>query len=113
MGAANYVTGQQTVSYDATTHVLTLTGDLVNAKTGAVYSITDTETVDLSAKFGATMYVGFTGATAGADADQRITSFSVSSIGAVSAVPEADTYAMLMAGLGMVGWTARRRQRKA
>jgi hypothetical protein len=29
----------------------------------------------------------------------------------VSAVPEPGTYAMLLAGLGMLGWTARRRQR--
>lgn len=29
----------------------------------------------------------------------------------ITAVPEADTYAMLLAGLGLVGWAARRRQR--
>jgi MYXO-CTERM domain-containing protein len=61
--------------------------------------------VDLSTKFGGTMYVGFTGGTAGTDADQRITSFSVT-----SAVPEADTYAMLLAGLGLVGLIGRRRK---
>lgn len=31
------------------------------------------------------------------------------SINAVAAVPEADTYAMLLAGLGVFGWAARRR----
>ncbi|MFZ4878174.1 PEP-CTERM sorting domain-containing protein [Janthinobacterium sp. Mn2066] len=30
----------------------------------------------------------------------------------VSAVPEPETYAMLLAGLGMLGWVARRRQNK-
>jgi len=30
----------------------------------------------------------------------------------VSAVPEPETYAMLLAGLGLLGWHARRRQRK-
>jgi hypothetical protein len=30
----------------------------------------------------------------------------------VAAVPEPGTYAMLLAGLGMLGWTARRRQRQ-
>ncbi|MES2740572.1 MAG: PEP-CTERM sorting domain-containing protein [Pseudomonadota bacterium] len=31
----------------------------------------------------------------------------------VAAVPEADSYAMLLAGLGLVGWTVRRRKRAA
>ncbi|MRW90017.1 PEPxxWA-CTERM sorting domain-containing protein [Duganella sp. FT80W] len=33
--------------------------------------------------------------------------------GAVSPVPEPDTWAMLLAGLGLVGWAARRRARRA
>jgi len=54
------------------------------------------------------MYLGFTGATGGTDADQRITSFAVSTV--TTAVPEAETYAMMLAGLGMVGFIARRRK---
>lgn len=33
--------------------------------------------------------------------------------GPIAAVPEADTWAMLLGGLGLVGWQARRRARKA
>ena len=34
-------------------------------------------------------------------------------LGPITAVPEADTWAMLLAGLGLLGWQARRRARKA
>ncbi len=34
-------------------------------------------------------------------------------ISVAAAVPEADTYAMLLAGLGLLGWTARRRKQAA
>jgi hypothetical protein len=101
------VTGTQTVNYNAATHALTMSGTLTDLSTGITYNISDAATVDLSAKFGSTMYVGFTGGTAGTDADQRITSFSLT-----SAVPEPETYAMLMAGLGLVGFAARRRKAK-
>ncbi|MRW91388.1 PEPxxWA-CTERM sorting domain-containing protein [Duganella sp. FT80W] len=106
LGAANKVTGTETVSYNATTHELTLSGVFIDANTGQSYNISDSKTVDLSAKFGSTMYVGFTGGTAGADANQSITSFSLT-----SAVPEPATYAMLLAGLGMVGAISRRRKK--
>ncbi|NGZ85954.1 PEP-CTERM sorting domain-containing protein [Duganella sp. SAP-35] len=102
-GALNDVTGTQTITYNATTHVLSMTGSFSDAL-GHTLNVSDSDTVDLSAKFGSTMYVGFTGATGGADADQRITGFSV------SAVPEPETYAMLMAGLGLVGFAVRRRK---
>jgi hypothetical protein len=102
-GALNDVTGTQTITYNATTHVLSMTGSFSDGL-GHTLNVSDSDTVDLSAKFGSTMYVGFTGATGGADADQRITGFSV------SAVPEPETYAMLMAGLGLVGFAARRRK---
>jgi hypothetical protein len=105
LGASNNVTGSQTVSYNAATHELTMVGQFVNVTTGDIYNVSDSATVDLSTKFGSTMYVGFTGGTAGTDADQRITSFSVT-----SAVPEADTYAMMLGGLGLVGFMARRRK---
>jgi hypothetical protein len=105
LGASNNVTGSQTVSYNAVTHELSMSGIFTDLSTGLSYNVSDTATVDLSAKFGSTMYVGFTGGTAGTDADQRITSFSLT-----SAVPEPETYAMLLAGLGMIGFTARRRQ---
>lgn len=43
----------------------------------------------------------------------RLADFAPDANITVSAVPEADTYAMLMAGLGMLGVVARRRSRKA
>ena len=107
LGASNNVSGTQTVSYNAVTHSLTMTGTLTDLSTGITYNISDAASVDLSAKFGSTMYVGFTGGIGGTDADQRITSFSL-----ISAVPEPQTYAMLMAGLGLVGFAARRRKQK-
>ncbi|MHA4869963.1 FxDxF family PEP-CTERM protein [Duganella sp. PWIR1] len=104
LGASNNVTGSQTVSYNAATHELTMTGTFNDLSSGLSYAVSDSKIVDLNAKFGSTMYVGFTGGTGGADADQRITSFSV------SAVPEPETYAMMLAGLGLVGFAARRRK---
>ena len=106
-GALNDVTGSQTVSYNATTHVLSMTGSFSDTA-GHILNVSDSDIVDLGAKFGSTMYLGFTGATGGTDADQRITSFAVSTV--TAAVPEAETYAMMLAGLGMVGFIARRRK---
>jgi len=103
-GALNNVTGTQTVTYNASTHVLSMTGSFTDLA-GKHLDVVDSKFIDLSAKFGSTMYLGFTGATGGTDADQRITSFELT-----SAVPEAETYAMLLAGLGMIGVVARRRK---
>lgn len=107
LGASNNVSGTQTVNYNAVTHELTMSGTLTDLSTGITYNISDTATVNLSQKFGSTMYVGFTGGTGGTDADQRITSFSL-----VSSVPEPETYAMMLAGLGLVGFAARRRKQQ-
>ncbi|WP_432382212.1 lectin-like domain-containing protein [Duganella sp. P38] len=105
LGASNNVTGSQTVSYNALTHALTMTGTLTDVSTGITYNISDSATVDLGAKFGSTMYVGFTGGIGGTDADQRITAFSLT-----TAVPEPESYAMLLAGIGLIGFAARRRK---
>jgi hypothetical protein len=107
LGASNYVTGTETVSYNAATHTLTMSGNFLDNATNTSYAVSDTASVNLSTKFGSTMYVGFTGGTGGTDADQRITSFAIT-----AAVPEPETYAMLLAGLGMVGFMARRRKAK-
>lgn len=110
LGAANNVTGTQTVTYNAATKELKMTGTLTNLADvlhPITYNIQDVATVDLSQKFGNTMYVGFTGGIGGTDADQRITSFNLT-----SAVPEPETYAMMLAGLGLVGFAARRRKKQ-
>jgi len=104
LGAANYVTGTETVSYNATTHELTMSGTLIDHSTSLSYAIGDAASVDLAAKYGSAMYIGFTGATGGSYADQRITGFSV------SVVPEPATYAMMLGGLGLVGLASRRRK---
>jgi len=104
LGASQNVTGNETVSYNAATHVLTMTGSFLDGSTGITHTASDSATVDLGAKFGNSMYLGFTGGTGGSYADQRITAFDV------SAVPEPDTYAMLLAGLGLVAFVARRRK---
>ena len=78
-----------------------ITGGLSNLS----YAVSDAASVDLHAKYGGAMYVGFTGGTGGSYADQRITGFSV------LAVPEPATYAMLLGGLGLVGFASRRKRR--
>lgn len=106
LGAAKNITGTETVSYDATTHVLTMSGtfyDNSNSITVA-HTVSDSKVVDLGAKFGSAMYLGFTGGTGGTMADQRITGFSL------SVVPEPESYAMMLAGLGLIGVVARRRR---
>jgi len=107
IGAANSVTGSETVSYNAATHELTMTGLFLNNQNGVAYSVSDSAAVNLDAKYGSTMYIGFVGGTGGTGADQRITAFSV------SAVPEPESYAMLVAGLGLMGFIARRRKKSA
>lgn len=105
LGTANLVTGTENVQYDASSNMLSMTGTL-NVD-GSIYNISDSKSIDLSAQFGSTMTMGFTGATGGAQADERITS---SSVNAVAAVPEPETYAMLLGGLGALGFIARRRK---
>lgn len=107
LGAASLVTGTQTISYDATSHVLAmsgtlyLNGDLING-----YGVSDSTSIDLATTFGNTLYAGFTGATGGSWADQRITSWTV------TPVPEPHAIVLALAGLGMIGAMARRRSER-
>ena len=102
LGRANLVTGTENVKYDAANHTLSMTGTLL--VDGTSHAIRDLKEINLATKFGSTMNMGFTGASGGSYSDERITSFSV------SAVPEPETYAMLLAGLGLMGFMSRRRK---
>lgn len=102
LGHANLITGTEDVSYNATTNMLGMTGNF-NID-GTHYLVNDSAMINLALKFGPSMNLGFTGATGGSYADERITSFSV------TAVPEPTSYAMLLAGLGLLGFMARRKR---
>ena len=45
--------------------------------------------------------------------DGQLNALAIDSIKTVGAVPEPETYALMFAGLGAVGWVARRKQRAA
>jgi Bacterial lectin len=102
LGWAQQVWGSQTVSYDAAQQRLQMSGFL--DVDGVVYAVSDSAYIDLAGKFGAVIYAGFTGATGGASADQRITQFTV-----LSAVPEPEAYALWALGLVVLAPALRRR----
>lgn len=116
MGYANLVTGTEHVTYNADTNLLEMTGTL--DLDGSIHTISDSKSVDLYFRFGDTVTMGFTGATGSSWADERITSYQVQTATAqpadetpaVQAVPEPETYALMLAGLGALGVVARRRK---
>jgi hypothetical protein len=101
LGAASLITGFASVGYDPSTTTLYLLGGL-NVD-GTDYPMLETLNIDLASRFGSTVTIGFTGATGLSYADQRVTNFTV------TAVPEPETCALLLTGLGLVGWQLRRR----
>ena len=74
MGSCASIVGTVTVGYDLATTTLALSGSYVAC--GTTYTVSDTMVLNLASKFGSTMYVGFTGATGGAVANQTITSWT-------------------------------------
>lgn len=69
-----------------------------------------------SDEVGNSITVGFEDLLGGGDLDYNDLVFSLTNVYAattpVSPVSEPETYAMFMAGLGLMGWSARRRQQK-
>ncbi len=65
-----------------------------------------TSAVNLAATLGSQAYVGFSAGNGGAYGTQDVLSWQLQ----VAAVPEPSTYAMLLAGMGVVRWLARRRK---
>lgn len=110
LGASKLVTGMQTITYDAGTHTLSVTGslmvdtDLSDEDLGTPVTFNESIGIDLEARFGAQMYAGFTGGTGLSYADQRITSWT-----GTAPIPEPETYALFLAGLGLLGMVRRRR----
>lgn len=100
------ISGTETVTYDPVTHKVSQTIDLTflvaNEGSGSFNSSTNA-TFDLQARFGPTMTVGLSAATGGGFTDQSITSWTL------APVPEPETFAMLLAGLGLMGAVARRK----
>ncbi|MFM2403166.1 MAG: hypothetical protein RL223_1046 [Pseudomonadota bacterium] len=74
LGGCGTVTGRYVVSYEVTTSTLRLAGKL--SACGNEVTVNDTMTVNLYTKFGASMYIGFTGATGTNAAQQQITSWT-------------------------------------
>jgi hypothetical protein len=107
LGYATLVLGTQTVTYNASTSLLSMVGTL-NVD-GTLYDVSDATSINLSDRFGPSLplYIGFTGGTGLSLADQRITSFTL------SPVPEPEEWAMMLLGAGMVGYQIKRKQKKA
>ena len=102
LGGANSITGTVDVSYNVNTNLLSFTANL-NAD-GTPLLLTDSETVNLQSKFGNTVYAGFTGGTGGSESNEIVSNWTV------SAVPEADTYALF--GIGVVATLVLRKRRQ-
>jgi len=57
-----------------------------------------------------TVIMGFEDLFGGGDEDYNDVIFEVANVSTVSAVPEPSTYALMLAGLGLIGFMSRRRQ---
>jgi hypothetical protein len=101
LGANTTVTGIQSLSYNALSNILSLSSS-INTATGT-YAFAQTASVNLQAKYGSSVYLGFTGGTGDSSSDQRI-----------SAVPlPAGVWLMLSGLIGVLGLNRRKSAIKA
>ena len=109
-------TGTYSIDFDLSARPSHDSGEQVivslDGTTIGTYTSTNTWTaLSASTTIGAGSHVlTFTGLNAaGVDSTAYLDNIRISAAAAVSAVPEASTYAMLLAGLGLIGFVARRR----
>jgi hypothetical protein len=101
------ISGTETVTYDPVSHQIAQAIQLSytdSSSNAGSFSRNASAAFDLSALFGPTMTVGLSAATGAGFSDQTITAWSM------APVPEPETYAMLLAGLGLMGSIARRQK---
>jgi len=77
---------------------------------GFVFGLTDASIAQLASVFSGDLRVGLTASAANATGGPE-TFFIGSAGGTVTPVPEPETYALMLAGLGAIGFVARRRRR--
>ena len=101
------------VGYDGGSNKLTVSVQDGNATPDLLI---DTTSFDIASIIGsANAYVGFTGSTGSAWANEDIKDWqfaNTTELSSPSPVPEPETYAMLLAGLGLLGFMARRRKQE-
>ena len=91
-------------------HISGLTLDLFNAGNTMLGSDTVTGPTDIQVSLNSTLAAGNYYFTVQGTADGQLTNAGIYTFTA-AAVPEADTYAMMLAGLGLVGYSVSRRKR--
>lgn len=101
------ITGFSLVKYDPTTEAVLATYAGTNF-TGAGAHPTDRWELTAMGLSAGNYYVAVNGVVAGSGGGAYGSDLTI----AVSAVPEADTYAMMAAGLGLLGFVARRKKAK-
>lgn len=78
---------------------------------GASHSFTATMLTDTVGSFSASYLLGLSDADIGASNTWLDQTLTLNLVGVVSPIPESDTWAMLLAGLGLIGWKLKRQSR--